>query len=207
MTTSVSARNLPNPLLLPEIVACVVDNICMGPDLLSCACVNSLWNKIALKRLYKGSLNDMRYRTPDISSLNCLYTASRERFTQNMNFVKHLLLAPETPSLSDSTPVRKLACFEKLRPLRRRLDAERLFRPQGSGGMVSLTIPFEIVRQKWSIKLDLLLSPTVEYLAVDSVYCFDFVFDFSNPQGPITLSVSSVLLSGEELLSKGPREY
>jgi hypothetical protein len=169
--TAITARNTPKPLLLPEIVEYVVDNICMVPDLLSCACVNSLWNVIALKKLYKGSLNDMRYRTPDIGSLNCLFVASRERFTQNMNFVKHLLLAPETPTVDDAAgPEHRLACFEKLRPLRRRLDAELLLRPQGSG-IVSLTIPFEIVDQDWSLISDLLASPTIEYLAVDNFYC------------------------------------
>jgi hypothetical protein len=190
-------RNTPNPLLLPEIVEYVVDNICMVPDLLNCACVNSLWNVIALKRLYKGSMNDMRYRTPDIESLNSLLVASRERFTQNMSFVKHLLLAPETPTIDDAARpnTNRLACSVKLRPLRRRLDAERLLRPQGSG-LVSLTIPFEI-DQDWSPISDLLLSPTIEYLAVDNFYCEILMASSTKSVEPVTPAVSSVPLPGK----------
>ena len=185
-------RNTPNPLLLPEIVEYVVDNICMVPDLLNCACVNSLWNSIALKRLYKGSMNDMRYRTPDIESLNSLLVASRERFTQNMSFVKHLLLAPETPTIDAAARpnTNRLACSVKLRSLRRRLDAERLFRPQGSG-LVSLTIPFEI-DQDWSPISDLLVSPTIEYLAVDNFYCEILMASSTKSVEPIAPVVSSV---------------
>lgn len=160
--TAITARNTPKALLLSEIVEYVVDNICMVLDLLSCACMNSLWNIIALKKLYKGSLNDMRYCTPDIKSLNCLLVALYERFTQNMHFVKHLLLASETPTVDDVAGLDyRLACFEKLRPSRRSLDAGLLLRPQSSG-IVSLTIPFEIVDQDWSLISDLLASPTIE---------------------------------------------
>jgi hypothetical protein len=198
--TTISVRNISNPLLLPEIVEYVVDNVCMVPDLLSCACVNSLWNVLALKKLYKGSLNDMRYRTPDIGSLNCLYVASRKRFTQNMSFVKHLLLAPSTPTIDDAAqPDTRLACFEKLRPLRRRPCAELLLRPQGSG-IVSLTIPFEIVDQDWSLISDLLLPSTIEYLAIDNVYCEVLMANPSNSPELNTLAVSSVPLGGEEEL-------
>lgn len=124
-------RNTPNPLLLPEIVKYVVDNICMVPDLLNCACVNSLWNLIALKRLYKGSMNDMRYHTPDIELLNHLLVASRERFTQNMGFVKYFLLASKTSMIDDAVRpnTNRLACSVKLRLLRCHLDAEHLLRP------------------------------------------------------------------------------
>lgn len=72
-------RNTRNPLLIPEIVGLVVNNIHIVPDLLNCACVNSTWNVAALRKLYKGSLNDMQFRTPDIGSLNCLFVASRKR--------------------------------------------------------------------------------------------------------------------------------
>ena len=64
-------RSVSNPLLLPEIVGVVVDNVHMVPDLLSCACVNGTWSVAALKKLYEGSLSDMQFRTPDIGSLNC----------------------------------------------------------------------------------------------------------------------------------------
>lgn len=208
--TAISVQSIPNPFLLPEIVEYVVDNICMVPDLLSCACVNSLWNVIALKRLYRGSLNDMRYRTPDIGSLNCLLIASRVRFKQNMSFVKHLLLAPETPTVDESARPRdnRLICSEKLRPLRRRLDAESLFQWQGNG-LLSLTIPFEI-DQDWSLNYDLLLPPTIEYLAVDIHYCEVLIDTFNEfPElSPelITPVVSSMSLVNEEgLLMKKSR--
>ncbi|KAH6668360.1 hypothetical protein B0J14DRAFT_566891 [Halenospora varia] len=136
-------RNVSNPLLLPEIVGMVVDNVHMVPDLLSCACVNGTWSVAALKKLYKGSLNDMQFRTPDIGSLNCLFVASRER---NIGFVKHLLLSPESPAIDEAAlpDTTRLVCTEKCGALRLRLtSAELLLRPQGEG-LASLTIPFEI---------------------------------------------------------------
>jgi hypothetical protein len=131
-------RNGLNPLLLPEIVSLVVDNVHMVPDLLSCACVNSTWSVAALKKLYKGSLNDMQFRTPDIGSLNCLFVASRERFKRNMTFVKHLLLSLEHPAVDEvALPNLRLICNEKCRAMRHRQSAELLLRPQGAGLQVS----------------------------------------------------------------------
>ncbi|KAM5447458.1 hypothetical protein MaudCBS49596_005969 [Microsporum audouinii] len=168
---AISGRSTLNPLLLPEIVGLVVENVPMVPDLLSCACVNSIWNVAALKRLYTGSLNDMQFCTPDIGSLNCLFVASRERFARNMSFVKHLLLSPEAPAIDGAAyPEHRLACFEKCRAMRHRQYAELLLRPKGRG-LKSLTIPFEIDGQDWSLISDLLLTPTVEFLAIDNYYC------------------------------------
>jgi hypothetical protein len=164
-------RNTPNPLTIPEIVGLVVENIDMAPDLLSAACVNNTWNVLALKKLYRGSLNDMQFRTPDIGSINCLLVASRERFARNMSFVRHLLLCPETPTVDDAAnPDTRLACFEKCRAIRHREFAEHLLRPRGRG-LKSLTIPFEMVDQDWSRISDLLLAPTIEFLAIDNYYC------------------------------------
>jgi hypothetical protein len=99
-----------NPLLIPEIVGLVIDHFQLARDLLSCACVNSIWNRAALKKLYRGSLNDMQFRTADIGSLNCLLVASRVRFARNMSFVKHLLLPPEIPTVDDAAdPQTRLA--------------------------------------------------------------------------------------------------
>lgn len=160
-----------NPLCIPEIIGLVIENVQMAPDLLSCACVNSAWNIAALKKLYRGSLNDMQFRTPDIGSVNCLFVASEKRFARNMRFVRHLLLSPEAPAIDDAAqPDRRLACFEKCRALRRRNSAELLLRPQGRG-LASLTIPFEMVDQDWSLISDLLLSPGVDFLAMDMYYC------------------------------------
>ncbi|KEY83459.1 hypothetical protein BA78_3082 [Aspergillus fumigatus] len=164
-------RNTPNPLLIPEIVGLVVDNIHTVPDLLNCACVNIIWNLAALKKLYRGSLNDMQFRTPDIGSLNCLFVASRKRFVRNMSFVRHLLLCPESPAIDEAAqPDTRLACVEKCRAMRHREYAEHLLRPRGSG-LASLSIPFQIMDQDWSQLSDLLLTPTVEFLAIDNYYC------------------------------------
>jgi hypothetical protein len=164
-------RDIRNPLLLPEIVCLVIDNVHMVLDLLNCACVNSVWNAEALRKLYVGSMSDMQFRTPDIGSLNSLFVASRKRFARNMSFVKHLLLSPGAPAIDESVnPWTRLACFEKCSALRHRQSAELLFRPKGRG-LASLTIPYEIINQDWSFISDLLLAPTVEYLAVDNIYC------------------------------------
>ncbi|GLA79098.1 hypothetical protein AtubIFM55763_001766 [Aspergillus tubingensis] len=144
-------RNARNPLLIPEIVGLVINNIHNVPDLLSCAGVNSIWNVAALKKLYKGSLNDMQLRTPDIGSLNCLFVASRKQFARNMSFVKHLLLSPEIPAIDE-------------------VEVPHTRLPRGRG-LSSLTIPFEIKDQNWSLFPDFLINPTIEFLAIDSYYC------------------------------------
>ncbi|KIM92931.1 hypothetical protein OIDMADRAFT_208481 [Oidiodendron maius Zn] len=179
-----------NPLLLPEIVGLVVDNVHMVPDLLSCACVNSTWSVAALKRLYNGSLNDMQFRTPDIGSLNCLFVASRERFTRNMGFVKHLLLSPESPAIDEvALPnTSRLICIEKCRAMRHRQSAELLLQPQGEG-LASFTIPFEIEGQDWSLISDLLLTRTVEFLAIDDFYCGLLMAGSNYSQGLATPAV------------------
>lgn len=187
-------RNTPNPLLIPEIVGLVVDNIHMAPDLLNCACVNSMWNTAALKKLYRGSLNDMQFRTPDIGSLNCLFVASRKRFVRNMSFVRHLLLCPGSPAVDDAArPDTRLACFEKCRAMRHREYAEHLLRPRGSH-LASLSIPFEIVDQDWSQISDLLL-PTVEFLAIDNYYCKLLTASASYSRGLTTPTVSLQIIA------------
>ncbi|RAO72709.1 uncharacterized protein BHQ10_008721 [Talaromyces amestolkiae] len=157
-----------NPLLLPEVIETVMDHIDTVPDLLNCACVNKIWNIRALKRLYKGTLNDMRYRTPDIGSLNCLFVASRERFVRNMGFVKHLLLHPEKPLTRDAeSGFATIVSGESCRALRHRRYAEALLQPEGGSGLRSLTIPFMIANQSWSP----VISPSLEFLAVNVDYC------------------------------------
>lgn len=185
--TSTLGTTMSHPLLLPEIVELVMDHIDTVPDLLNCACVNSLWNVRALKRLYKGSLNDMRYRTPNVGPLNCLFVASRERFVQNMGFVKHLLLHPEKPLTEGAeSGFATLVCGERCRPLRYRRYAEALLRPEGGaagGGLVSLTIPFMIVNQDWMPIKDLLISPGLEFLAINDYYCVRVILGCTNTSG------------------------
>ena len=143
-----------------------------------------------MKKLYEGSLNDMQFRTPDIGSLNCLFVASRERFARNMSFVKHLLLSTDAIAL-DQIGRTKIACYEKCRALRHRKYAKLLLQPQGSG-LTSLAIPYEIKGQDWSIISDLLLTPTIEYLAIDRYYCALAMVGASYSQGSIIPAVSVV---------------
>lgn len=188
--TTISNQNTSNPLLLPEIIGLVISNVHIVPDLLNCACVNSIWNVAALKKLYEGSLNDMQFHTPDIGSLNCLFVASRKRFARNMSFMKHLLLSPETPTVDEAAhPHTRLACFEKCRAMRHRQYAELLLRPRGRG-LKSLIIPFEIVDQDWSPISDLLVTPTLEYLAIDISYCELLIESFTCLKESITPAVS-----------------
>ncbi|EED16714.1 hypothetical protein TSTA_017880 [Talaromyces stipitatus ATCC 10500] len=79
-----------NPLLVPKIIGLVLEKVELVSDLFSCACVNNTWNVAAPRELYKDSLNDMQFRTPDIGSLNCLLVASRRYL---------LLMKPRTQTL------------------------------------------------------------------------------------------------------------
>ncbi|KAL4977148.1 hypothetical protein BDW66DRAFT_166061 [Aspergillus desertorum] len=149
-----------NPLLLPEIVGTVLDQVNIR-DLLHCASVNRTWNTLALKRMYEGSMYDMQLRTPDIISLNCLYVASRERFARCMGHVKHFLIAPENPI--DRKEIRlpkKLVSLEKLRPLRDLESAKSLFRAY-KPGVQSLMIPFGIYGWEKRLYMDVFLTETV----------------------------------------------
>jgi hypothetical protein len=199
---ALNCQDRPNPLLPPEIVALIVDNVHMVPDLLNCACVNSVWSAAALKKLYSGSLNDMQFRTPDIGSLNCLLVASRARFARNMSFVGDLLIAPETPTKEDATdPNTRLECIEKLRALRHRQYAELLFQPQGRG-LKSLTIPFEMVGQDLSSLSDLLPPPTVEYLAIDNAHCKDLIPHSFRDLGPFHVGLALLIILGKYPLTR-----
>lgn len=84
-----------NPFIIPYIVETLIDNVGRVPDLLNCVCVNSLWNLSALKRLYRGCLNDKQNFTPILDPSSVCLFASRERFVRNMSFLTHLLLHPE----------------------------------------------------------------------------------------------------------------
>ncbi|EEA23678.1 hypothetical protein TMatcc_006758 [Talaromyces marneffei ATCC 18224] len=181
-----------NPLLIPEIVGLVVEKVERVSDLSNCARVNKTWNVAALRELYRGSLNDMQFRTPDIGSLNCLLVASRVRFAQNMGLVKHLLLSPEVPAVDEAAhPDSRLACLEKCRAIRNRQYAELLLRPKGSG-LASLTIPFQTIEQDWSHISDLLLRLHVEFLAIDIYYCQVMMANAHSFHGPTNPTFSKL---------------
>ena len=144
----------------------------------------------ALQKLYRGSMNDMRYRTPDIGSLNSLYVASRERFARNMRLTEYLTIAPETPAMDgDSFPDHRAICIEKCRPLHDRRSAELLLRPRGEGP-ISLAIPFELTEQDLSPLSDLILHPGLKFLTIDHIYCTLLDFDSGSLQEPSIPSVS-----------------
>ncbi|KAB8212805.1 hypothetical protein BDV33DRAFT_210840 [Aspergillus novoparasiticus] len=87
-----------------------------------------------------------------------------------MTFVKHLL-SPEIPAIDEvEVPHTRLVCLEKCRAMRHRQYAEYLLQPRGRG-LSSLSVPFEIKDQDWSLFPDFLLNPTIEFLAIDSYYC------------------------------------
>ena len=155
-----------NPLVIPELVGRVISYVDAPVDLLQCACINSMWSTPALQKLYGGSMNDMRFRTPEIGWLNSLFIASRERFARNVGFIKHLTIAPESIATEDL----KFVCLEKCRLLRDRRNAELLLRPRGKGPP-SLAIPFELVEHDLSSLCDLIIHPDLKFLTIDHVYC------------------------------------
>ena len=166
-----SERGTPLALRLQEIVGLIIDQLDEPADVLNCACVNSSWNQSALRRLYRGSMNDLRFRTPDIGSLNSLFVASRERFAHNMSFVKHLVLAPEATGQIETIPSgHRNACVERCRPLQDRKSAEMLLRPKGRGP-AHLAIPFDIDLQDLAGISELILHPHLKSLIIDSLYC------------------------------------
>ena len=157
-------------MMIPELVRFIVGLVNDPPDLLNYACVNKTWSMPALQKLYTGSINDLRYRTPNIGSLNSLFIASRERFARNMSFVKHLVIAPEQPA-ERSYCEGEYCSMKKCRPLRTRQDTKLFLKPQGRGP-VSLAIPFKIEGQDLNPASDLLLHPRLQYLALDYQHCY-----------------------------------
>lgn len=171
-----------NPLVIPELVSRIISYVDAPIDLLQCSCVNSVWSISALQKLYRGSMNDMRFRTPEIGWLNSLFIASRERFARNVGFTKHLIIAPETQDW-------RFVCLEKCRPLRDRRSAELLLRPRGKGP-TSLAIPFEFVEHNLSPLWDLIIHPDLKSLTIDHAYCNLLNFDSIALQEHTSLSVS-----------------
>ena len=174
-----------NPLVIPELVGRIISYVDAPVDLLRCACINSVWSTPALQKLYRGSMNDMRFRTPEIGWLNSLFVASRERFARNAGFIKHLTIAPESIATEDV----RFVCLEKCRLLRDRRSAELLLRPRGKGP-TSLAIPLELDEEDLSHLCDLLIHPDLEFLFIDHVYCDLLHFDSGalHEHTPLTVS-------------------
>lgn len=98
-----------NPLVIPELTSRILSYVDAPVDLLHCSCINSMWSTPALQKLYRGSMNDMRFRTPEIGWLNSLFIASRERFARNVGYIKHLTIAPETTT---AEPIRARCIYQ-----------------------------------------------------------------------------------------------
>lgn len=171
--------------MIPELVSRIISYVDAPIDILHCSCVNSVWSIPALQELYRGSMNDMRFRTPEIGWLNSLFIASRERFARNVGFIKHLTIAPETIATEDL----RFVCLEKCRLLRDRRSAELLLQPRGKGP-TSLAIPLELVEQDLSPLSDLMIHPDLKFLTIDHVYCNLLHFDSGALHEHTSLSVS-----------------
>lgn len=139
-----------------ELVSIIISHVDAPIDLLHCACVNRIWNELAMRRLYRGSMHDKRFRTPDVGWLNSLYVASPERFTRNVRFIKHLLIAHGENGAAN-------------RLFHDRQRAELLLRPNEKGP-TSLAIPFEFDHDIYHLR-DLIFHPDLKFLTIDLVYC------------------------------------
>lgn len=73
--------------------------------------------------------------------------------------------------------------------MRHRQDAELLLQQKGRR-LARLTIPFEIIDQDWSHISDLLLTPTIEFLAIDDYYCEILMASSRYSRAPIGPAVS-----------------
>lgn len=178
-------RDVSNPLTILELVSLVVSYVDSPRDLVYCACVNSTWNTPALQKLYRGSMNDMRFRTPDIGWLNSLFVASPERFTRNAGFTKHLTIASEINTRGNSGTL----CVERCRLLLHHKRAQLLLRPRGKGP-TSLAIPFPLVKHNLFPMSDLILHSGLRFLTIDNDLCEGLVSDYSRRGDHSVLSVS-----------------
>ncbi|KAI9653188.1 MAG: hypothetical protein M1831_006146 [Alyxoria varia] len=167
-------------IAIPELVALIIDQLEEPADVLTCARINSLWNILALKQLYKGSISDMKWRFPDVESLNSLLVASRDRFDRNMSSADHLLIAPEKGAdqpYQSRTRQWQSAFSGYCRAWRSEKDTELLLRPHHERGPSTVAIPFQFPwryagahHALWG----LLPHPKVKYLVIDLSYC-DFL--------------------------------
>ena len=164
-------RPPPNPLMVPELVNHVISFIDRPMDLFRCSMVNSMWTTRALQMLYQGSMNDMRFYTPDLSFLDSLFVQSPEHFAQNVGYIKHMTITTK-PGVSC---LRAYNVYEsetnKIHDiLRGRTGAELLLRLKGKN-LVSLAILFLQGHEGIPYLRDLILHPDLKFLTIDHEYC------------------------------------
>ena len=143
--------------MVPELVTRVISFVDRPVDLLRCSSVNSMWSTPALQRLYQGSVNDMRFCTPDLSVLNSLFVQSQEHFAQYMGYVKHLTIATEQP----------VDCHVSVS---KKIHDMLLLRPKGKGP-ISLAIPTKLIHEDIPYLRDLILHPDLRSLVIEHSYC------------------------------------
>ena len=178
----------PNPLAIPELISLVIDYVDAPSDLMNCSRVNSVWSAPALEKLYRGSVSDIRYRTPDIKELNSLYSASPEHFAEIFRSIKHITIAPRTPATieignNDPMPIdyrneRRYVCDEECDILDDDTAVRSLLQPRGKGP-TSLAIPFAFMKMKHGLSFlsDLIFQPDLKFLTLDRSYCPDLTIN------------------------------
>ena len=154
--------------MTPELVSRVISFVDRPIDLLHCSMVNSMWTEPALRMLYRGSLNDMRFCTPDLESLNSLLVRSHRNFTRNMGYVKHMTIAAKrlVGTCEDyenaQKKTRDILCGQTGAELLSHLKRRKV---------ESLAIPIELVYEDVPHLRDVILHPDLRFLLIDHKYC------------------------------------
>lgn len=175
------------PLVLPELLSCVISFVDRPVDLLHCSMVNSMWTEPALQMLYRGSLNDMRFCTPDLDFLNSLFIRSERNFARNIGFVKHMTIAAKRPvgtCIDDAEAEKKtrdILCGHTGVGLLLHLKRRRI---------ESLAIPNKLVHEDISTLRDMVLHPDLRSLTIDHRYCSLLSSGLRTVKGQSPLSVS-----------------
>ena len=111
-----------------------MEHIKTPADLVRCGCVSKTWQPPALKALWRGSINDMRFRTPEIPLLHDHSLASRKRFDAYLQHADHLTISYIPNNSGDDT---RLSAGESV-------SCPIVIEP-GKGSLTSLAIPCDLI--------------------------------------------------------------
>ncbi len=75
-----------------EIVENILSLVDSPKTLYACARVNKMWSDDSLKRMWKGSVRDEKWRTPSMAVLRRMASVSLERLRWYLNAVRHLAI-------------------------------------------------------------------------------------------------------------------
>ena len=157
------------------------------PGLLKFACCTKKWSEKALKTLYTGSINDMRYRTPELTFLSRLLNSSRQHYDLYMGFVRHLVLSDVTlPGYRN--PLHPSP--EYLRSIGACLS---LYHPPEKEDPVSLAIPFDIPLQDFRSLLNLTLTPRLKFITMAEDCCEFLVSTYDSSALRVSLRPLSLI--------------